>query len=92
MSFPPCMSRLASWVSHKQMAPGVSSLSTEDGTESWLPCGRWSGCHPKGSGTTGILEYMELVLPVWTLAGFFSLGDANITVQICDGKGPEPLI
>lgn len=36
MSFPPCMFHPAEWVSRTQMAPGVSSLSTTDGTESCL--------------------------------------------------------
>lgn len=36
MSFPPCMFHPVEWVSHTQMAPGVSSLSTTDGTESCL--------------------------------------------------------
>lgn len=59
--------------------------------------GQRAGYHVEGGAAAilkGVeqLEYTELALPVWTLAGFFSLGDANITVQICDGKGPEPLI
>lgn len=36
MSFPLCMFHPVEWVSHTQTAPGVSSLSTTDGTESCL--------------------------------------------------------
>lgn len=76
MSFPPCMSHLALWVSHKQMAPGVSSLSTEDGTESWLPCGWWSCWDPKESGTTGIYRISAACTDI---VRFLFLEDANIS-------------
>lgn len=56
MSFPPCMFHPAEWVSHTQMAPGVSSLSTTDGTESCLSRSQsWIRFDPEGLrlGTAG---------------------------------------
>lgn len=49
MSFPPCMFHPVEWVSRTQMAPGVSSLSTTDGTESCLSHSQsWIRFDPKG--------------------------------------------
>lgn len=49
MSFPPCTFHPAAWVSHTQMAPGVSSLSTTNGTESCLS-GSQSSIRPDPEG------------------------------------------
>lgn len=57
MSFPPCTFRPAAWVSHTQMAPGVSSLSTTNGTESCLSDSQSSiRPDPEGLGRGGERE------------------------------------
>lgn len=63
----------------------------------YLQVGQRAGYHVEGGAAAILkgaeqLEYTQLALPVWTLAGFISLGDANIPLQVWDGKGPEPLI
>lgn len=49
MSFPPCRFRPAASVSHTQMAPGVSSLSTTNGDRKLLSHSQSRMCfHPEG--------------------------------------------